>query len=251
MKVKTNDVYKLGEHRLACGSINDRSLLKKLIDEDKISCILQDPPFAVDVVKSKNSFGHKLSCNKEIANDQIQTDEEYKNFSKEWLENLKPYLARYNSVYIFNSDKMVFALHEALVQSGYKFAQLLIWIKNQAIIGRLNYLPQHELVAFCWFGTHKFQRSKDKSVLFYPKPSKSKLHSTMKPVGLLRNLILNSTKINDWVFDGFGGSGSTLIACEHLKRKCLMVELDLEHCRTIILRWEKLTGLKAQKINGK
>ena len=251
MKVKTNEIYQLGEHRLACGNINDKNLLKKLIGESRIDCILQDPPFGIAVVESKNSFGHKLSCNKEIANDQLQTEDEYKNFSKEWLENLKPYLARNNSVYVFNSDKMIFSLRQAIVEAGYKFTQMLIWVKSQAIIGRMDYLPQHELIAYCWYGTHKFQRSKDKSVLFYPKPSKSKLHSTMKPVALLRNLILNSTKVGDYVFDGFGGSGSTLIACEHLKRKCLMVELDLEHCSTIIRRWEKLTGLTAQKIHGK
>ena len=248
MKVKTNDIYQLGEHRLACGSINDKELLKRLIGDNRIDCVLQDPPYAISIVASKNSFGHKLSCNKEIANDQLQTDEEYKNFSKEWLENIKPYLARNNSVYIFNSDKMIFALREAVVESGYKFAQLLIWVKSHAVIGRMDYLPQHELVAYCWHGTHKFQRSKDKSVLFYPKPTKSKLHSTMKPVALLRNLVLNSTKINGCVFDGFGGSGSTLIACDQVKRKCLMVELDLEHCSTIIQRWSKLTGLKPQKI---
>ena len=248
MKVKTNEIYQLGEHRLACGNINDKNLLKRLIGDSRISCVAIDPPYAISIVASKNSFGHKLSCNKEIANDQIQTDVEYKNFSKEWLENIKPYLARNNSVYIFNSDKMIFALREAIIESEYKFAQLLIWVKSHSVIGRLDYLPQHELVAYCWHGTHKFQRSKDKSVLFYPKPNKSVLHSTMKPVALLRNLVLNSTKIGGWVFDGFGGSGSTLIACEHLKRKCLMVELDLEHCSTIIKRWEKLTGGKVHKI---
>ncbi len=251
MKVKTNEIYQLGEHKLACGNINDKNLLKKLIGENRIDCILQDPPYAISIVESKNSFGHKLSCNKEIANDQLQTEDEYKNFSKEWLENIKPYLARNNSVYVFNSDKMIFSLRQAMVEVGYKFTQMLIWVKSQAIIGRMDYLPQHELIAYCWYGTHKFQRSKDKSVLFYPKPSKSILHSTMKPVALLRNLILNSTKVGNYVFDGFGGSGSTLIACEHLKRKCLMVELDLDHCSTIIRRWEKLTGLKAHKIYGK
>ena len=251
MKIKINEIFQLGDHRLACGNINDKNLLKRLIGENRIDCVLVDPPYAISIVESKNNFGHKLSCNKEIINDQLQTEDEYKNFSKEWLESIKPYLARNNSVYIFNSDKMIFALRQAIIESGYKFTQMLIWVKSQAVIGRMDYLPQHELVAYCWYGTHKFQRSKDKSILFYPKPSKSKLHSTMKPVTLLRNLILNSTKVKNYVFDGFGGSGSTLVACEHLKRKCLMIELDSEHCSTIILRWQKLTGLKAQKIYGK
>lgn len=247
--VKTGNTFQLGAHRLACGNINDKNLLKKLLDEDKICSLILDPPYGVAYVESKSGFKQKLGCEKIIANDHEQTDKEYEDFNFSWLENIKPYLAKKNSVYIFNSDRMIFALRQAMLRAGYKFAQLLIWVKSHAVVGRLDYLPQHELIVYGWYGTHEFRRSKDKSVQFYPKPNKSKLHSTMKPVGLLRNLILNSTKVGDTVFDGFGGSGSTLIACEHAKRKCLMIELDEGHCSTIIARWEKLTGLKAKKIN--
>ncbi|MFZ3057716.1 MAG: site-specific DNA-methyltransferase [Minisyncoccales bacterium] len=247
MEVKTNEIYQLGDHKLACGNVNNKKLLNRLIGRKKIDCIVCDPPYGVSYVESKSSLGHKLSCKKEILNDQYQSDDEYKEFSKEWLENIKPYLSKKNSFYIFNSDKMIFSLRVAIIDSGYKFAQMLIWVKSHSVIGRMDYLPQHELIAYGWYGSHKFKRSKDKSVLFYPKPNKNKLHSTMKPVGLLRNIILNSTNIDDYVFDGFGGSGSTIISCEHLKRKCLMVEIDIEHCKTIIKRWEKLTNKKAKK----
>lgn len=247
--VKIGNIFQLGEHKLACGNINDKDLLKALIKDSKICSLILDPPYGVAYVESKSGFKQKLACEKIIANDQKQTDQEYEDFSFNWLANIKPYLTKKNSVYIFNSDKMIFALRQAMLRAGYKFTQLLIWVKSHAVIGRLDYLPQHELIAYGWFGTHDFKRSKDKSVLFYPKPNKSKLHSTMKPVALLRNLILNSTKIGDIVFDGFGGSGSCLIACEHTKRKCLMIELDEGHCSTIIARWEKLTSLKAEKIN--
>jgi DNA modification methylase len=247
--VKTGNIFQLGEHKLTCGDINDKNLLKALIGEDRIISTIIDPPYGVAYVESKSGFKQKLACEKIIANDHEQTDKEYEDFSFNWLENIKPYLAKKNSIYIFNSDRMVFALRQAMIRAKYKFAQLLIWVKSHAVVGRLDYLPQHELIAYGWFGTHEFKRSKDKSVLFYPKPNKSKLHSTMKPIGLLRNLILNSTKIGDVVFDGFGGSGSTLIACEHTKRKCLIIELDGSHCSTIIARWEKLTGLKAKKLN--
>jgi DNA modification methylase len=248
-KVKIGDIFQLGEHKLACGDINDKKLLENLMGKEKIVSLLLDPPYGVAYVESKSGFKQKLGCEKIIANDHDQTDQEYKEFSFNWLESIKPYLANKNSVYIFNSDKMIFALRDAMLKAGYKFTQLLIWIKSHAVIGRLDYLPQHELIAYGWYGTHQFRKGKDKSVLFYPKPNKSKLHSTMKPIGLLRNLILNSTKVNDIVFDGFGGSGSTLIACEHTKRKCLMIELDENHCSTIIARWEKLTGLKSKKLN--
>jgi len=247
--VKIGDIFSLGDHLLACGDVNDKDLLKKLIGDSKINSVITDIPYGVSYVESKSGFKQKLGCEKIIANDHIQTDKEYTDFNLKWLENIKPYLAKKNSVYIFNSDRMIFALREAMVKAGYKFGQLLIWVKSHAVIGRLDYLPQHELIAYGWYGTHEFRRSKDKSVLFHPKPNKSKLHSTMKPIGLLRNLILNSTKIGDTVFDGFGGSGSCTIACEHTKRRCLMCELDEGHCATIIARWEKLTGLEAKKIN--
>jgi site-specific DNA-methyltransferase (adenine-specific) len=250
MEMKNNTIYQLGEHRLACGDINNIQLLKDLIRSDKIKSVISDVPYGVAYVESKSGFKQGLSCKKIIENDHQQSDEEYKKFTLDWLNNIKPYLERKNSFYIFNSDKMIFPLKEAISQAGFKFSQLLVWIKSQAVIGRLDYLPQHELIAYGWYRTHEYRRSKDKSVIFCPKPSKSKLHSTMKPVSLLRKLVLNSTQIGDYVFDGFAGSGSLLIACEQLKRKCLLVEIDKEHCMTIIKRWEKLTNKKAILINN-
>ena len=143
---------------------------------------------------------------------------------------------------------MVFSLRDGIVDADFRLTQLLIWIKNNVVVGRLHYLPQHELIAYGWFGSHEFYKAKDKSILVYPKPNKSPLHPTMKPVGLLRNLILNSSKIDDYVYDPFGESGSTLIACEQIKRRCLMVEIDPEYCQVIIDRFQKVTGQKAERI---
>ena len=120
---------------------------------------------------------------------------------------------------------MLFAMREGIIEAGFKFSQLLVWIKNNAPIGRLDYLPQFELIGYGWLGTHAFQKSQDKSVIFYPKPSKNPLHPTQKPVGLLRRLVLNSSRINDYVYDPFAGSGTLGIACEQTKRICI-VELD-------------------------
>jgi DNA modification methylase len=215
----------------------------------KIRQILTDVPYGVSYVEGKAGFKQSLGCEKIIANDQEQTDEEYKKFSLDWLTAIKPYLKSKNSIYIFNSDKMILFLKEAIFESGYKFSQLLIWIKSHPVVGRLDYQPQHELIAYGWYGRHEFRKSKDKSVLFCPKPNKSKLHPTMKPVGLLRRLILNSSEINDVVFDGFAGSGSLGVACEQTKRRAYMIELDPEYCQVIIERLEKLTGVKAKKLN--
>jgi site-specific DNA-methyltransferase (adenine-specific) len=140
---------------------------------------------------------------------------------------------------------MICALREGMKAAGLYYSQLIIWIKNSIVLGRKDYNPQHELIAYGWFGTHKFERGKAKSVLFCPKPVKAKLHPTMKPVELLRKLIANSTKTGEWVYDPFLGSGSTLIACEHLKRRCLGIELDEGYVKTAVARWEKLTGFTA------
>lgn len=247
MSVRKNDIFELGSHLLACGDALDSGIVARLIKDRKVALILTDMPYGVGYVENKSGF-NQLSKSKIIANDHAQSDEQYRTFTRGWLELVKPYLAEKNSYYLFNSDKMLFAMREGLVDSGFKFAQLLIWIKNHAVLGRLNYLPQHELIAYGWYGKHAFQKSQDKSVLFYPKPNKSPLHPTMKPVGLLRNLILNSSKIDDWVYDPFSGSGSTLIACEQTKRNCLAIELDPEYCQIIIDRYEEVTGKKAQKI---
>jgi len=248
--IKPGMIFQLGEHKLAVGSCMDPALLSNLIDGDKVSLLLVDPPYGVGYVESKQSFEQSNNEHRVIQNDQLQSEQEYTEFTKNWLEAIKPYLAQKNASYIFNSDKMIFALREGMVQAGFHFAQLLIWVKSQAVIGRLDYLPQHELIAYGWHGRHDFKKSKDKSVLFCPKPSKNSLHPTVKPPSLLRRLILNSSDIGDCVFDGFSGSGSTLIACEHVKRKCLAVEVDSGYCQVIMDRFTKLTGIKPINITS-
>lgn len=247
MSVQKNDIFLLDSHILACGDALDPEIVKRVIADRKISLILSDMPYGVAYTENKAGFNN-ISKAKAIANDHFQTDEQYRRFTNGWLALVKPHLADKNSLYLFNSDKMLFAMREGMVDAGFKFSQLLIWVKNHAVMGRMNYLPQHELIAYGWHGKHKFYKSQHKSVLFYPKPNKSPLHPTMKPVSLLRDLILNSSKIGDYVYDPFSGSGSTVIACEQTKRKAIMIELDPEYCATIIARWERVTGKKAEKI---
>lgn len=240
-------IWQLGDHRLAQGDCRDATLIKALLGNERARIICTDPPYGVAVAESKRNF-RTLTKDKNILNDHLQSDAEYRQFSKEWLGAVAPYLTQKNSAYIFNADKMVWALRDGMADSGFKLAQLLIWVKQQSVIGRLDYAPQHELIVYGWHGVHTFRRSKDKSVLFYPRPHKSKLHPTTKPEGLIRRLVLNSTHIGDAVFDGFLGSGTTLLACEQIKRRCFGVELDPEYCKTIIQRWEKLSGLKAKRL---
>lgn len=241
MQIKQGMILQLGEHTLGCGSSIDTEFVKKVIDNNTIHSIQTDPPYGIAIAKSSlNPTNHKP-----LANDHLQSDKEYVQFTQSWLETVKPFLARKNSAVIFNSDKMIFALREAMIQSGFKFSQLLVWVKNQSTMARLDYLPAHELIAYGWFGTHKFYKAQDKSVLYAPKPHKSKYHPTMKPISLIRRLILNSTRVEDIVYDPFLGSGTTLLAAHQTLRKCIGIELEPEYCQVTLERWEQLSGLKA------
>lgn len=244
--IKYGDTFRLGNHLLICADSRNKDMIAKLMGSKKIKSVIIDPPYGVAVAESKEGF-QTLAKNKAIVNDHLQSDEEYCKFTRDWIEAITPHLERKNSFYIFNSDKMVFALREGMMEAGVKFGQLLIWVKTHAVVGRMDYAPQHELIAYGWHGVHEFLKSKDKSVLVCPKPNKSKMHPTTKPLDLMRRLILNGTRIGDVVYDGFLGSGTTLLACEQTKRICIGVELDPEYCQTIIDRFEKLTGLKAER----
>lgn len=240
--IKAGDVVCLGEHRLVCGDATDTAIVEKLCQDNKISLILTDPPYGVAYVEGKQDFYKQTHVQRIIKNDHMQSDADYTNWSSLWIDACKTHLAEKNSYYIFNTGKMIFALRDSLATCGYKVSQLLIWIKSQAVIGRKDYLPQHELICFGWKGRHAFYKAKDKSILFYPKPKNNKLHPTMKPVGLLRRLILNSSQVGDYVYDPFGGSGSTLIAAEQTKRRALLIELDPHYCEVIIDRYKQHTG---------
>jgi DNA modification methylase len=125
---------------------------------------------------------------------------------------------------------------------------MIIWLKNQPVMSRKDYLSMYELIAYGWFGKHKMERPKSRNALYYSRPTKSKLHPTQKPIGLLRKIIPDSTKVKDVVYDPFLGSGSTAVACEHLGRKCIGIELDEAYVEVSLKRLEKLTGKKSVKL---
>lgn len=251
--IKKGDIIELGQHRLVCGDATDNDLIKKLIGNDKIRLVLTDPPYGVGYVENKDWLtlrgveSKHFKNHKVMKNDELQTKENYTDFTSRWIEAIKPYLEIKNAFYIFNSDLMICALRQGMIKAKIYYSQLIIWLKNSIVLGRKDYNPQHELIAYGWYGSHKFERAKARSVIAFPKPHRSTLHPTMKPIGLLRKLILNSSKTNDIVYDPFGGSGSTLIACEQLKRKCLMIELDPDYCKIIIDRYNKLWAEKQKE----
>jgi DNA modification methylase len=250
MKVTNGDIYKVGDHIIACGDSTDKFFVNIVIGTIKIRAVIVDPPYGVAYVENKKDIA-KLGVKdaKTILGDQIQTEYEYTQFTKKWLESVIPHLERYNTFHIFNSDTMFLALRTGMQLVNIHFSQMLVWIKNQPVMGMKDYLSQFEVIAYGWYGKHKTERSKAKSLLYYPKPSKSKLHPTQKPVGLIRKIIPNVTSIGDYVYDSFLGSGTTAIACEHLGRKCIGIELDPEYVEVAITRLEKLTKQTRVKLN--
>ena len=249
ISIASGDIFLLGEHILLCSDSTDAKNIAKLLQGREIQLLLTDPPYWVDYVASKEGFNESTKIHEDIANDGFQSDEEYAIFTEKWLQLIVPNLSPKNASYIFNSDKMIFALRDGMLRAGWKFSQLIVWVKDSSIIWRLDYLPRHELIAYGWHGKHAFYWGKSKSVLAFAKIRKNTIHPTMKPIPLLRELILNSSQVWDTVYDPFGGSGSTLIASEQTKRKCIIVEQSPVYIGRIIERWEKLTGKQAQKLS--
>ena len=246
--IKQGDIYKLGNHKLICGDCTKKETLTKLIQNNKIDCLITDPPYGVDY-GNKNEFLNKYDNGNRnqtpILNDAI---DDYKQFFTKVLQNIKQFLNNYNTIYIFMSGVQLHNLQISIDETGYKFSQYLIWLKNNHVLSRFDYQPKTEYCLYGWYNHHKYYGEFNTDILEFPRPQKSKLHPTIKPIPLISKLIQNSTKEKMNILDVFGGSGTTLIACEQLNRNCYMIELSPEYCQTIINRWEKYTGQKAEKI---
>lgn len=244
--MKLGDIVRVGSHVIGRGDARDADFVKRVIGDRKIKMVCCDVPYGVDLVASKSGFS-QIKVPKDILNDGFASDEDYARFTKQWLLAVIPHLERKNSVYIFNSDKMIVPLIGGMRDAGLYFSQILLWIKNTAVVGRKDYLPQFEIIAYGWMGTHEFKKAKDKSVLLYPRPNRSEYHPSQKPIPLIRRLILNATDIGDIVYDGFLGSGTTALSAENVKRSSVSIELDEEYCLTAIKRLMAL-GLDIKRL---
>lgn len=246
-KIEKGEIWQLGEHRLMCGDATSKEDVDKLMNGNKADMVFTDPPYGVNY-SSKNEFLNKIDKGNRnqtpIENDYI---EDYNKFFKGFLENLP--LKENNSIYITISDQKLLELLESARETDTKMSQILVWVKNNHILGRQDYSNKHELIFYGWKGKHKYYGNFDTTVWEINRPSSSKEHPTMKPLKLMERAILNSSQKEQIVYDPFGGSGSTLIACEQTNRKCYMMEIDPNYCSVILERWEKYTNKKAQKIN--
>ena len=235
-----------------CGDSTKTNDVECLMGGHKADMVFTDPPYNVSFEKKSKEILKSKNYAK-IENDDLSMDD-FKTFLSQVFSNAHDVLKDSASYYVFScqggdQELMMMMMREC----GIPCRHQIIWVKDAPVfsMGRLDYDYKHEPILYGWVKRHEFQRKgeQDKSVWEY-KRTENKLHPTMKPVELIGNALLNSTKENDVVLDLFGGSGSTLIACEQLNRQCFMMELDPRYVDVIIDRWEKHTGKKAVKLNA-
>ena len=240
---KLGDIWQLGKHRLLCGDSTEAVDVEKLMDGGRASLLLTDPPYNVAY---EGATKEKLT----IQNDNMKDDEFYA-FLQAAFENANSVMQEGASFYIWHADSEGFNFRSACQTTGWKIRQCLIWVKNSIVLGRQDYQWKHEPCLYGWKdgAAHYFVDDRTQSTVWeFNKPVRNGDHPTMKPVELMAKAIINSSRRGNIVLDLFGGSGSTLIACEQLDRRCFTMELDPKYCDVIIKRWENLTGQKAVKL---
>lgn len=285
---KKGQVWKLGEHRLMCGDSTDPESMDKLFGGELADMVFTDPPYGVSI-GSRNKAINAVDKGKggqievDIENDTLSADELYEMLVAAFSE-LRAHSQEYCSYYVTSpmGGELGLVMLNMMKNSGLPVRHILIWVKSSPAfsMGRLDYDYRHEPILYTWGKSHKFRGGYDNSVIdeygnleklekselkelvhalrgdgktstiYCDKPTHSDLHPTMKPIRLISRFIYNNSEEGDIVADIFGGSGSTMIACEQLKRRCYMMELDPHYCDVIIDRWEKFTGEKAVLING-
>ena len=270
--IRRGDIFRLGDHILMCGDSTAAEDVTRLMGGGTADMVLTDPPYNVDYQGNAGK----------IMNDNMG-DSSFLRFLTAAFKAAASALKEGGAFYIWHADSEGLNFRIAVKESGLTLKQTLIWNKNTFVLGRQDYQWRHEPCLYGWKegSSHYFIEDRSQETVFQkkpedvdgmteeeaketlkkilalpatvidcPKPQRSDEHPTMKPVTLMARLIRNSTRREDIVLDLFGGSGSTLIACEQLGRKCRMMELDPLYCRVIIDRWEKLTGRKAEKVSA-
>lgn len=287
-KARYGDVYRLGNHRLICADSTKPEVLDILIGDGKVDLLLTDPPYNVDY-SSKNEAlnaadkGNRVQ--KDIANDKM-ADGAFLDFLTAAFENANRYLKKGGAFYIWHAGTEGLNFKLAVKSVGWELKQILIWAKNNMILGRQDYQWKHEPCLYGWKpgASHFFINRRDlltltedeapdidsmtkdelkallrsllnedktpTTVIHEDKPLRSADHPTMKPIKLMGRAIKNSTRPGEVVLDLFGGSGSTLMAAEQLARSCYTVELDPAYIDVIIKRWEEYTGDNAELLGN-
>ena len=244
---KPGDLWILGNHRLLCGDSTLLSDVERLMDGQLADMAFTDPPYNVDY--GNNAKDKMRGKDRRILNDAL--GDGFYQFLYDACVNLL--VVTKGACYVCMSSSELHTLQKAWLDAGGKWSTFVIWAKNTFTLGRADYQRQYEPILYGWKqGTdHFWCGDRDQAdVWFYNKPRVNDLHPTMKPVELVERAIRNSSKSRDVVLDLFGGSGTTLIACEKTGRQARLVELDPKFVDVIVKRWEDYTGKKAVRENG-
>lgn len=238
--VERGDIWTVGRHRLMCGDATSAEDVSRLMDGKKANLIVTDPPYGV-------SF--KSSSGLTIQNDSIK-DEEFYFFLLSAFKNMAGCLEKGGAAYVFHADTEGLNFRRAFIDAGFHLAGCCIWVKDSLVLGRSDYQWQHEpvLYGFLKNGKHPWYSDRKQTTVWnFAKPKRNENHPTSKPLDLLAYPIGNSSQENAIVIDTFGGSGSTMMACEQANRICYMMELD-EKYASVILRRAVENGIAPEDI---
>lgn len=242
-RCQAGDIWQLGEHKLLCGDSTKAEDIARLMGTEKADLWITDPPYNVNY---EGGTEDKLK----IANDNMNSGDFFQ-FLKSAFNVAKDVLKEGCSFYIWYASREHINFESALNAVGLTVREQLIWNKSSLVLGRFDYHFKHEPCLYGWKdgAAHNWYNDRSQTtVMDFAEPTKNDLHPTMKPVPLFAYQIANSSKKGDIVLDTFGGSGTTIIACENIGRKGRSVELDPHYCDVILARWEKLTGKQAVKL---
>ena len=233
------DVWILGEHRLLCGDSTQMESVEKVLAGGLADMVFTDPPYNVNYgATMKDKLRGK---DRKIANDNLGSD--FEKFLYDACVNMLA-VAK-GAVYICMSSSELHTLEKAFREAGGHWSTFVIWAKNTFTMGRSDYQRQYEPILYGWKeGTdHFWCGARDQGdIWFIKKPHVNDLHPTMKPVELVERAVRNSSKTRDTVLDPFGGSGTTLIACERTGRQARLIEMEPKYCDVIVRRWQEHTG---------
>lgn len=239
---RAGDVWLLGEHRLLCGDATKAESYKTLLGDELADMVFTDPPYNVNYA---NTAKDKLrGKNRPILNDNL--GEGFEAFLTAACQNILTVTK--GAVYIAMSSSELDTLQSAFRTAGGRWSTFIIWAKNTFTLGRADYQRQYEPILYGWRdgADHFWCGARDQGDVWQiRKPAKNDLHPTMKPVELVERAVRNSSKTRDIVLDPFGGSGTTLIACEKSRRRARLIELDPKYVDVIVRRWQDWTGKRA------
>jgi len=234
------DVWVLGRHKVLCGDSTNIEDVSRIAPPESVDCLITDPPYNV-------AYEGKTKDAMTIANDAMD-DAAFRQFLVDAFITANMTIKPGGAFYIWHADSEGFNFRGACRDVGWTVRQCLIWVKNTMVLGRQDHQWRHEPCLYGWKdgAPHKWcSDRKQTTVLEFNKPARNGEHPTMKPVDLIEYQIRNSTEKGDVVLDLFGGSGSTLIACEKSARNARIVEIDPKYVDVIIRRWQKFTGKQA------